>query len=1018
VKKILFAALISLNATSAQALDPSRAISQYAHTAWRNRDGYFASAPSAIAQTKDGYIWVGTIAGLLRFDGVRFTPWAPPEDGPTLPSATVVSLLASEDGSLWIGTANGLARWSDGVLTAYSGGLGHINSIQEDQKGRIWIARTRVTDGKGPICEVIGSNLHCYGRTAGIQETQGQALAIDSSGRFWIGSDGALTRWVPGLGQTFYPFDARQTVRASADALAPGKDGTLWVGFFGSGRGLGLQHLERNVWKPLTIGAFDGSSLKVSSLFIDSANSLWVGTYSEGIYRIHGNAVGHFDTSDGLSGDRVQGISEDHEHNVWVATSSGIDCFRDLPVVSFSKREGLTSGDVHSVYAAEDGTVLVGDVGGLDMIRNGVVSSIRKGRSLPGAQVTSLLVDRKRRLWVGVDDGLYLYQRGRFRPILDKNGKTSNLVTQLAEDVDGSIWAAEQGPIKQLLHIRDEVISEQYPERHILGVVADPRGGVWVNLGDAIAHRQNSIQTLLEMPKGIHIDYISDIMPGRQGALWATIRQGVLRFDGDKTQLLGASNGLPCASHGSLIFDKQGSLWLTQKCGIVRIDRNSLQNWIQHPKAKVTALLLDAFDGVQIGFSDFQPSISVGGDGRLWFVNESEVQMLDPVHLHADKFPPPVDIEQLLADHRDLTITSSIRLPPLTRNIEIDYTALSFVMPQRVRFRYKLEGHDKEWQDGGFRRSAFYTDLSPGTYTFQVTARNNSNVWNRRGAALSFVILPAWYQTLCFRLLAVLSIVLLGYAFYLLRMRQYAAAMRARFNERFDERLRIARELHDTLLQSFHGLMFQFQAARNLLPRKPESAMLAMDEAILAAEQALAEGRDAIRDLRLELVAQHDLADLFRAAGQELVRARAATNHLPSFRVIVEGKPRKLSPLLEGETYRIGGEVIRNAFNHALANNIEVEIRYDEHQLRLRIRDDGRGIDPKDLNADGRPGHWGLPGIRERAQRIGARLEFWSEAGVGTEVELRVPATTAYEKEKGSLRLGMLHRGGSNGRRS
>jgi signal transduction histidine kinase len=296
-----------------------------------------------------------------------------------------------------------------------------------------------------------------------------------------------------------------------------------------------------------------------------------------------------------------------------------------------------------------------------------------------------------------------------------------------------------------------------------------------------------------------------------------------------------------------------------------------------------------------------------------------------------------------------------------------------------------------------------------------VTACNNSGVWNSRSAALSFTILPAWYQTVWFRLLVFLSIGLMGYAFYLFRMRQYAAAMKARFNERFDERLRIARELHDTLLQSFHGLMFQFQGARNLLPGRPESAMQAMDEAILATEQALGEGRDAIRDLRPDAAAEHDLAELLTAAGQELAGIHTANGRLTSFRVIVEGTSRKLSSTIQDETYRIGSEVIRNAFNHADASNIEAEIRYDEHEMRLRIRDDGKGIEPATLEDGGRPGHWGLRGIRERAQRIGSRLNFWSEAGAGTEVELRVPAAMAYKKERRGHRFRLLYRGRSNG---
>jgi signal transduction histidine kinase len=280
------------------------------------------------------------------------------------------------------------------------------------------------------------------------------------------------------------------------------------------------------------------------------------------------------------------------------------------------------------------------------------------------------------------------------------------------------------------------------------------------------------------------------------------------------------------------------------------------------------------------------------------------------------------------------------------------------------------------------------------------------------------MILPAWYQTMWVRLFALLLLASLIYSVYVLRMRQYTAAISARFHERLDERVRIARDLHDTLLQSFHSVLYKFQAARNQLPRRPEAASQALDEAILATMQAITEGRDAIYDLRPESAARHDLAALLAAAGQESASAQTVNERLPSFRVVVEGEPQRLSPILQDEIYRIGSEVIRNAFRHAEASRIEVEIQYGESQLRLRIRDDGRGTDPKVLQASGRPGHWGLPGIKERAQRIGSRLEFWSETGTGTEVELAVPAVLAYEKPQDGHRTWRFPKRRSNGTRS
>jgi signal transduction histidine kinase len=359
-----------------------------------------------------------------------------------------------------------------------------------------------------------------------------------------------------------------------------------------------------------------------------------------------------------------------------------------------------------------------------------------------------------------------------------------------------------------------------------------------------------------------------------------------------------------------------------------------------------------------------------------------------------------VHIEEIIADRRSYAVARNLSLPPITRDLEIDYTALSFMAPQKVRFRYKLEGHDVNWQEPGTRRQAFYSDLPPRRYRFHVIACNNDRVWNEAGATLDFRVMPAWYQTIWFRISCAGGFVLLLWALYRLRLQQLQRQFNMTLEARIGERTRIARELHDTLLQSLHGLMFRFQAARNMLPGRPEQAMQDLDGAIARTEQAIAESRGAIRDLRSEPVAQSDLAELLTAMGQELAVFEGANRDGPVFRVIVEGERRRLCPLLHEEVYGIARELLRNAFQHASACRIEAEIRYDGDLFRLRVRDDGKGIDPEVLEAGGRTGHWGLPGVRERAQKLGARLDFWSEAGAGTEVQLTVPAAVAYEKSR------------------
>jgi signal transduction histidine kinase len=310
-----------------------------------------------------------------------------------------------------------------------------------------------------------------------------------------------------------------------------------------------------------------------------------------------------------------------------------------------------------------------------------------------------------------------------------------------------------------------------------------------------------------------------------------------------------------------------------------------------------------------------------------------------------------------------------------------------------------------------------YTNLAPRHYRFHVIACNNSGVWNETGDSFEFSIAPAYYQTAWFKMLCAAAFLALLWALYLLRLQQLRHQFTIGLEARVNERTRVARELHDTLLQSFQGVAFQLQAARKLLLRKADNSLEVLDEAIQATEEAIQEGRSAIRDLRPEPAAQRDLPELLNAVGRELAAAHEQNGHAPKYRVVVEGKQQDMSPMLQDEVYRISREVIRNAFSHASASHIEVEIRYDQDQLRLRIRDDGKGIDPKVL-AGGQSGHFGIPGMRERAQRIGAHLDFWSEMGAGTEVELAVPASMAYEKRRHNRRFRLFRWAGRDEQRS
>ena len=375
------------------------------------------------------------------------------------------------------------------------------------------------------------------------------------------------------------------------------------------------------------------------------------------------------------------------------------------------------------------------------------------------------------------------------------------------------------------------------------------------------------------------------------------------------------------------------------------------------PSSVVQSRVLDALDGARPSSNTFQPAAAKSPDGRLWFANDAVVQMFDPDQPNQNRVAPPVYVERVRADRKEYAMDRSVRLPPHPRDIEVNYAALSYSIPQRVRFRYKLEPRDRDWQDAGTRRQAFYNDLGPGQYRFHVTASNSDGVWNDTGSTLEFSIAPAYYQTTWFYASCVTGFLAILWGLYRLRLYQIRREFDAQLDGRVEERMRVARELHDTLLQSFQASLIQMQAARNVLARRPEKAEQSLDKAITTAAGAVAEGRSAIQDLRLHPAGGGDLAQLLTAAGQELAHSDEAAKNPPVFGVTVEGARRDLAPLIQDEVYRIARELLRNAFRHSQAERIEVEIRYESREFHLHVRDDGKGIDSEILKAGGRAGH-------------------------------------------------------------
>jgi signal transduction histidine kinase len=779
------------------------------------------------------------------------------------------------------------------------------------------------------------------------------------------------------------------------------------------GSRMGLHRLVNGRVEPYSPPDFSGR-FNLFRMLRDHDGSLWIGTQNRGLLHVHAGKTDAFSEGDGLSGDVVERLFEDREGNVWVATLNGLDRFRDYSVPNVSLKQGLSSANTLSALADKNGSVWIATNKGLNRWKDGQISLVGGGKAgqkpdakLGAGPTNSLFQDSSGRIWVSTGRESGYLENGRFVPVRDV---LSGWVHSMAEAPSGHLWIANQQA--GLFHLFQGKVVQQIQwaglghKDYALSMAADPsQKGLWLGFGaGGVAYFEDgAIRTSYSEASGLGTGQINGLRFGTRGALWAATEGGLSRIKDGHVATLSKKNGLPCDRVHWSMQDDDHSAWLYMVCGLVRITRPEMDAWVADPSKLVTTTVFDISDGVRShSFPPPVQSVTKSADGKIWFVAFDGVSVVDPRHLAFNKLPPPVQVEQIVADHTTYAVAAdaggngNVRLPPRARDLQIDYTALSLVAPEKVFFRYKLEGWDRDWQEAGTRRQAFYNNLPPRKYRFRLMACNNSGVWNEAGAAMDFVIAPAYWQTWWFRSLCVAAFVGLLVTGYRLRLHQAERELHALLEGRVAERTRIARELHDTLLQSFQGTLLKLHAVTYMVGDRPE-AHKALEGTIEQARQAITEGRDAVQGMRSSMVVSNDLARAITVLGGELTSYQGE-NHCPEFHVQVEGTSRDLAPILRDDVYRITSEAVRNAFRHAAATRIEVEIRYDARELRLRIRDNGKGIDPKVLEDGGRVGHYGLPSMKERAKLMGGNLTVWSELGSGAETELTLPAAVAYAK--------------------
>ena len=983
----------------ALALKPSQPLAQFYHSSWNAKQGVTGNV-TALAQTTDGYLWVGTTDGLLRFDGISLQRYQPDEGA--LTATNVSALMAVPDGGLWVGFNRGGASFiRNGQATTYSNSDGFpvstVRCFARDRTGAIWAAAV------GGFARFDGQRWRMSYQEWGFQGETAWQLLVDREGTLWVAAGSQIVYMADGEKR----FQSTGIRSGKASALLQAPDGSIW--FHDDERDKFRRfRQDKGKW----IEVLPDTEVSASSAIFDRDGTLWVG--GDGLSRVRfpaeargfglRNIVEKFTEAGGLSNERVEAILEDREGNVWVGTDGGLDRFRYRNVTLFPLRGGpfsLVAGDKGDVWAGSRG-------GSFPLVR---VQDQKMAVDGP-ADVFTAYRDPDGTVWFGAMNSLLHWQNGRLFKVplpeqviklgLSSTAPDSIVASAITKDHSGNLWVAFGGSgefrLKNGIWTFVQILPD-HPDWSAGYSFTDSTDRIWLYWGDRIADYDHGNIHIFGAKEGLNIGP-PDSMAESNQVIWVGGESGVAFLQGGRFHTLQSGEDTGFTSVTGIVVTQHDGFWLSMGSGIVHIAESEIETVIQHPEHKVAFkhfdLVSDLPEPIQRG-EVYTPGAVQATDGQIWFATRNGAVQVDPSHIYRNPLPPPVSIRSVIADDKTYSPFLHPALPALTKNLRIEYAALSLSIPERVRFRYKLEGWDMDWHAAEGRREAIFTGLAPGQYSFRVIACNNDGVWNDEGAVLSFTVAPAWFQTVWFQTACAGAVLLLFWMLYWLRLRQLQRQFNITLDARVDERTRIARELHDTLLQSLHALLLRFQSASNILPARPDEAKVRLDGAIEQASNAITEGRDAVHQLRSSGLTATDLAESIGNFGKELL-GNLSSDNLPEFQVQVEGAARALSPAVRDEAYRIAAEALRNAIRHANARRIEVEIRYDREQLRLRIRDNGKGIDRGVLDKEHAPGHWGLRGIRERARLIGGSLEIWSEVDSGTEVELSIPAANAYAK--------------------
>jgi ligand-binding sensor domain-containing protein/signal transduction histidine kinase len=955
----------------AAALDPAKSLTQYAHRVWGHEEGLFQPTVFAITQSRDGFLWLGTEDGLVRFDGLHFRDFER-YGKPVFEHTLIHDLAEDKRGDLWVASLGaGVAELTaDGSLERYTTKNGlpsdSVFCVTSDHENRIWMC---TAEG---LVKLQQGHLRTYTTADGLPSNKIRATCETPDGVRWVaGLDFGLARL---RGARFEPYASNQIpLGETVTALLCGSDGNVWIGTES-----GVVQM-RDTWsRRLSVrnGLPDNA---VSALAFDSAGALWIGT-NDGISRYQNGEISVYRTRDGLSHSLVQSLYFDREGTLWAGTKDGLDEFTDGDVTPYTANEGLSSNAIGPVIVDRTGRLWIGTLNcGLNWFDGRRFHSITTRNGLSDNAVLSLASDDLGNLWVGTRHGLNCLRNGRvIRIYTDHDGLSGSEIQSLMLDDGHTLWVGTNNGLDRFNGSRFEQIQTVSPA----SVIALGR---W---GQASLFAANmSAFYLFEQGKwrAYHLDSSRPVdcyyVDFAKHVTWmGTLGSGLLRWHNGVLTHIRIKDGLYDNRIYSILADDNNNLWFASSKGIFQVSERELNDFAEGKLHEITII---PFSTGQLRFEcqpGVQPAAVRTRDGRLWFATNNGLVVIDPRHLREHALPPPVAITAIVINGQRFDPKDHLCLKPSEKNVEIRYAGLSFVSPEKIAFRYRLNGFDRGWTNAGTRREAFFTNLPPGNFQFEVLAQSAAGMWSPEAATISFRIAPRFYQRIWFFPILLMVTGLLIATAWRMRVRR----LRSNFDLVLAERSRIARELHDTLLQGLSGITMQMQALWARLPASKEKSELG--EIIADAARCSAEARRSLWGLRAsgERTAKFSdkLANLVRESKRDSAKSLRLNLDIEPFEL-------RLNPDAEYQTLCVVKEAVSNAIRHADASRLTVSASILGTVLRIVIEDNGIGFPIQ--TAQSQLGHFGLLGMQERAKEIGADLLIDSSPGRGTRISLELP---------------------------